>query len=88
MELNIKLSKDLKLTLICIWAGARTRKLYYEDMTEQEQKKLDGAMRECFQMLDDNKVPFKAQNLIMWHGQNNIDLNFKDTLDALKIELI
>lgn len=88
MELNIKLSKDLKLTLISIWAGARTRKLYYEDMTEQEQKKLDRVMAESFKVLDNNKVTFKAQNAIMWHGQNNIDLNFKDTLDALKIELI
>ena len=88
MVLNITLSKNLKDILISIWAGAKTRKLHYNDMEEQEQKMLDRVMAENFKILDENKVPFKVQNLIMWHGQNNIECNFKDTLDALKIELI
>lgn len=88
MELNIKLSKKLKGDLISIWAGAKTRKLYYKDMTEQEKKKLDSAVYESFKVLDKNKVTFKTQNAIMWHGQNNISCSFYDTLAALKIELI
>ncbi|MBQ8997776.1 MAG: hypothetical protein IJ086_03660 [Clostridium sp.] len=88
MELNIKLSKELKNVLISIWAGAKTRKLYYDNMSNEEQKRLDSAMKESFKILDENKVTFKTQNLIMWHGQNNIECNFSDTLRALKIELI
>ena len=88
MELNIKLNKDLKNALIGMWAGARTVNLHYKDMTEQERQKLDDTMKEVFDILDSNKVSFKAQNAIMWHGINNIDCNFTDTLRALKIELI
>ena len=86
--MKIELDKNLKDILIGIWAGARTRKFYYDDMTEEEQKKLDSCMWENFQSLDSAKVPFKVQNLIMWHGQNNIECSFKDTLDELNITLV
>lgn len=88
MKLNIELNKNLKDNLISIWSGARVRKLYYNDMTEEEQKKLDSAMWENFKILDSAKVPFKVQNLLMHHSQNNIDCSFKDSLNYLNITLV
>ena len=88
-KLNVKLDSKMYDYLLSIWAGAKTRKLYYENrMTDKERKTLDSCMAESFKILDKNNISFYIQNSIMWHGQNNLDCYFSDTLQELGIEFI